>query len=434
LVVDGVMYLSVPDNVFAIDSRTGKALWHYSWMDKGGHLIGNRGLGMLGDTLYFMGPDGYLIALDAGSGKERWKRQLADSRIQYFTTVAPVIMGNHLLIGVGGDAEDLQGFLLSLDPRTGAVQWRWNTTPGKGEPGFETWPNEEAASHGGGMTWNTGTFDPELNLIYWGTGNINPVYNGHGREGKNLWGASIVALNADTGKLAWGHSVSPHDTHDWDNVETPVLLDATIDGKPRKLLAQAARNGYFTVLDRVTGKYLVATPFVPLNWSLGIDKDGTPVPDPAKEPSPTGSLTISSATNWPPPSYSPRTGLFYVNAVEGMTVYYITDDHAKPSGYAGLTHAAGTATKRYTKAIDIKTGKITWQHEGIGGGGILSTASGLVFTGGDGGLVALKDDDGTAIARFKQASVGNGPISVMQDGKQWIFVGGSNVMYAYTLP
>jgi alcohol dehydrogenase (cytochrome c) len=431
LIVGGVMYFSVPDHVFALDAKTGRELWRYSWMDKGGHLIGNRGLGMHEGRLYFMAPDDIVIALDANTGKEIWKKQIADPRVNYYTNTAPLVVGNHVIIGVGGDAVDLECFITALDPRTGAVQWRWNVTPRAGEAGIETWPNEEAAAHGGGCTWMPGTYDKSTNLLYWGTGNTNPVYNGTGRPGMNKWTGSIVALNVDTGKLAWGHSVSPHDTHDWDNVETPVLVDTTIDGQPRKLVAQASRNGVFTVLDRVTGKYLVTKPFVPLKWFKEVDKDGSPIPLPEFDPQVAGSLNITSATNWPAPSYSQKTGLFYVNATEGNTVYYITDLNKKPMGYSGVTHAAGRST-RYLKAIDVKTGDIRWQREG-GSGGILTTAGGLVFTGdGNGNIVGYRDTDGVPVWHVP-GSVTNGAVTVMLDGKQYLFVGSGSAMNAYAL-
>jgi acido-empty-quinoprotein group A len=285
LMVDGVLYFTIPDHVYALDGRTGAELWHYDWVDKGGHLIGNRGVGMYRNWLYFLAPDGWLISLDAATGKERWRKKVADEKMQYFTTGAPMVVGNHVIMGVGGDAIDVPGYLESHDPESGELQWRWNSEPAKGEPGSETWPNENAMSHGGGMTWLPGTYDPELNLLYWGTGNANPVMAGQGRAGSNLWTCSIVALNADTGKLVWYFQGSPHDTHDWDNTETPVLFDAEVDGKPRKLLAQAARNGYFFVLDRTNGANLVSKPFVDLNWSKGIDAKGQPIPDPQREDS-----------------------------------------------------------------------------------------------------------------------------------------------------
>src|SRR5437899_3044046 len=208
--------------------------------------------------------------------------------MQYFCTTSPLVVKNHIIVGVGGDAMDVPGFLDARDPETGDLQWRWNTTPRPGEAGAETWPNKDAMEHGGGMTWMPGTYDPELNLIYWGTGNPNPVYAGQGRKGSNLYTCSIVALNPDTGKMVWSFQASPHDTHDWDAVETPVLYDGEFGGQPRKLLMQASRNGYFFVLDRTTGKSLLTKPFGPVNWSKGVDKEGRPIPNTDKEPTPDG--------------------------------------------------------------------------------------------------------------------------------------------------
>ncbi len=359
LMVNGVLYFTVPDHVYAIDARTGQELWHYDWVDKGGHLVGNRGVGMYGDWLYFLAPDGWFLSLDAKTGKERWRKKVADEKMQYFTTMAPLVIGHHVMIGVGGDAIDVPGYLESRDPETGELQWRWNSEPRQGEPGAETWPNEEAMSHGGGMTWLTGTYDKELNLLYWGTGNPNPVMAGQGRKGDNLWTCSIVAINPDTGKLVWYFQGSPHDTHDWDNTETPVLFDAEIDGKPRKLLAQAARNGYFFVLDRTNGKNLVSKPYVPLNWSKGVDAKGQPIPDGRKEPTVDGSLISmygGGATNWMPPSFSPQTGLFYVNATRGFSVTYLTDTSDRPEGYGGS--GRGLWSENVLEALDYKAVRI----------------------------------------------------------------------------
>ncbi|MDQ2946855.1 MAG: PQQ-binding-like beta-propeller repeat protein, partial [Acidobacteriota bacterium] len=280
LEVNGVLYFTVPDHLWAVNARTGERLWQYTWVDKGGHLTGQRGVGMYENWLYFMGPDGWFISLNAKDGKERWRVQVADPKLQYFTTTAPMVVGNHILVGVGGDALDVPGYLEARDPETGAMQWHWNSEPRVGEPGAETWPNKGAMEHGGGMTWLPGTYDPELNLIYWGTGNPNPVYAAQGRKGTNLWTCSIVALNPDTGKLVWYFQASPHDTHDWDDVETPVLFDGVINGQKRKLLAQAARNGYFFVLDRTNGKNIVSKPFVGADWSKGVDSEGHPIPNP----------------------------------------------------------------------------------------------------------------------------------------------------------
>ena len=236
LEVNGVLYFTLPDHTWAVDARTGRELWHFKWETKGGIHIGNRGVGIYGDWLFFETPDNYLVSLNAKDGKLRWSVEIADLTQEYFSTPAPLVIRNHVIVGVGGDSLDVPGYLEARDPETGQVQWHWNTEPRPGEPGAETWPNADAMKHGGGMTWMPGTYDPELNLIYWGTGNPNPVHAGQGRHGDNLWTCSIVALNPDTGKMAWYFQSSPHDTHDWDAVQTPVLIDGAVDGQA----AQAA--------------------------------------------------------------------------------------------------------------------------------------------------------------------------------------------------
>jgi len=285
LEVNGILYFSVPEQVWAIDARTGRQVWHYHYKKSDGDHIGHRGVAMWGNWLYFETPDAHLICLDAKDGHARWDITLADVQLGYFATMAPLVVGNHVIAGVSGDATDIPGFLESVDPETGKQQWRWYTEPQPGEPGSETWPkSSDAIAHGGGMTWMTGTYDPALNLLYWGTGNPNPVLAGDARPGDNLYTCSIVALNPDTGKLAWYFQPSPHDTHDWDAVETPVLFDADFGGKPRKLLAQASRNGFFFVLDRTNGEQLLTAPFIETNWTAGIDARGRPVALKEKEP------------------------------------------------------------------------------------------------------------------------------------------------------
>lgn len=443
LLVNGILYFTIPDHVFAIDARTGEHLWQFDHEDKGGHLVGQRGVGMYGNWLYFLTPDGWFISLNAKDGKERWRKKIADEKLQYFTTMAPIIVRNHVIVGVGGDAMDVRGFLESRDPETGELQWRWWSEPEKpGDPGSETWPSKASMDHGGGMTWLPGTYDPDLNLLYWGTGNANPVFAGQSRKGANLWTASIVALNPDTGKLAWWFQASPHDTHDWDNVETPVLFDAVIDGKPRKLLAQGARCGWFFVLDRTNGKNLVSKPFAGTgNWAKGVDAKGQPIPDPAKEPKVDGSMIdmpAMGATNWPPPSYDPQTELFYLNGTEGYGMAYLYDTSEEPEGYGG--GAGGNYDPRSALfALDIRTGQIRWkhEHEGTSGGltgGVLTTAGHLLFTGDSGSLVAFDPANGKILWHQKlTSSVSNGPSTWMLNGKQYIIAGAGDTLYAFTL-
>ena len=409
LLVNGILYFTIPDHIFAINARTGEHIWQYDFVDEGGHLVGQRGVGMYKDWLYFESPDGWFISLNAKDGKERWRKKIADEKQQYFTTMAPLIVKNHIIVGVGGDAMDVRGYLEARDPETGELQWRWYTTPEKmGDPGSETWPDLDAMHHGGGMTWMPGTYDSDLNLIYWGTGNANPVFAGQSRKGANLWTACIVALNPDTGKLVWYFQPSPHDTHDWDNVETPVLFDAVINGQPRKLLAQAARAGWFFVLDRTNGKNLVSKPFAGTgNWALGVDAKGQPIPNPAKEPTVNGSMIdmpAMGATNWPPPSYSPQTELFYFNGTQGYGLAYLYDTSEKPQGYGGGAGGNFDSSSALF-AMDVRTGAIKWKHEHRGGGpgggglsgGVMTTAGRLLFTGDSGELVAFDPANGNPL-------------------------------------
>ena len=360
LLVNGILYFSSPNNVWAADVRTGHQLWHYQYPANTGSTIGNRGLGMYGNWLFFESPDSHLVSLEANTGKERWSVQIADPKLDYTSTVAPVVIGNHIILGIGGDHLDNPGFLESRDPETGVLQWKWWTTPRKGEPGMETWPDEYAAAHGTGQTWIPGTYDPELNLYYVGTGNPNPVMADKTRKGDNLYTCSIVALNPDTGKLVWYYQVSPHDVHDWDAVETPVLINGNIDGKPRKLLAQASRNGFYFLLDRTNGQHLQTAPFIDtLNWTKGLNAKGQPVPDPAKFPSTDGVLVspnTGGATNWPAPSFNPETGLLYVGSNRNYSMFYLTDTDERPEGWAGVDSVVG-GRRRITAGSRLQNGQ-----------------------------------------------------------------------------
>ena len=446
LLVNGVLYFSAPDHVWAVDARTGREIWHYFWRTRGGIHIGNRGVGMYGNWLYFLTPDNYFVSLDATTGKERWHHEIASIKREYFSTAAPIIVRNHVILGVGGDSLDVPGYLESRDPETGEVQWRWYTTPRAGEPGSETWPDEYSAAHGGGMPWVPGSYDPELNLYYFGTGNANPVLAGQSRAGDNLWTCSIVAINPDTGKMAWYFQATPHDTHDWDAAQVPILIDGIIDGKPRKLIAQANRNGHFFLLDRTNGKNVVTAPFVDtINWTKGIDRNGRPIPNPAKDASVPGTFvspTTDGATNWPPPSFDPDTGLFYVGTHEAFSVFYLTDTDPRPQGWgAAERHIASVAGS--LKAIDYKTGKVRWSHPlamnagGYGGGpmGLLSTAGGLLF-GNDGGGNFVAYDVATGKPLWHAglgANTSNGPQTFMLDGKQYVVVGAGDSLFSFAL-
>jgi len=437
LQIGGVMYISTTDNAYALDARTGRELWHFTWQSKGGIHIGNRGMAALGDTLYFETPDCHLVALAMKDGTERWHKEICDLDLFYYGSVAPVVVKNHVITGVSGDDLDIPGYVQSHDPSTGDVQWRWWVVPQKmDEPGSDTWPNEEAMKHGGGMTWQPVTYDPELNLVYVTTGNPQPVIANSNRAGANLFTASIVALNADTGKMVWYFQSSPHDTHDWDATQTAVLFDGEINGQSRKLIAQASRNGHFFVLDRTNGKAIVSSEFVKTNWARGYDAKGQPIPNPAKSPQIDGALVVPNqggAANWPSPSFSPPTGLFYVNATRGFSVYYLYDPSDNPQGWGGTDR--GGYSEQMLQAIDYKTGKIRWSHPWDAGShlGILTTAGNLLFTGGSGGLEALNATTGAPLWHSRIGNLSNGPITYELDGLQYVVAATGNSIVAFVL-
>jgi acido-empty-quinoprotein group A len=441
LEVNGVLYFTTPDNVWAVDSRTGYMIWHYNRPSQGDH-VGHRGVAMYKDRLYFGTTDAHLICLNARDGKEIWNVEIADVRFGYYISIAPLVVKDRLIIGTSGDSADVPHFIEAIDPMSGKVLWRWNTLPEPGAPGSETWPDAESLMHGGGPAWMTGTYDPDLNLIYWGTGNPHPVLAGVARAGNNLYTCSIVALNADTGKLVWYYQPSPHDTHDWDAVETPVLFDAEFRGRTRKLLAQASRNGYFFLLDRTSGEHLLTAPFVPTDWASGLDPKGQPISNKEKEPQLNGTLVQAyeeGATNWMAPSFDPETQLFYVNAQRGFTVYYLNLNASnKPEGHQGGA-SSPLWSQAYLVAIDYKTGKIRWKRdagEGEGHPGILTTAGHLLFTGDvSGNLLALDPANGRTLWHVNAGgTLGSSPMTYQLDGRQYVITGVHDVLYAWALP
>lgn len=432
ILAGGILYVTLPDYIWAVDVHTGEEIWHYQNPPNNAFHIGHRGAAIYKDTVYLTTPNCHLVALNAKSGKVRWDVVIADSNKGYWSTNAPLVIGNHVLVGVSGDFDNLPGQLKSIDADTGATQWIFYSTP---PPGV-TEPKSGGAT--GGQMWTTGTYDPELNLVYVGTGNPTPVLNGDVRPGNNPWTCSIVALNPDTGKLVWGFQASPHDVHDWDANEVPVLADADFAGQPRKLLMQASRNGYFFVLDRTNGKSLLTAPFATVNWAKGIDAEGHPIPDPAKFPSRSGVLVApneSGATNFRPPSFDPTTGLFIVSAQDGYGIYFFKPvDGAY--GWAGADY--GVAGKAFLRAIDYRTGKIVWNHaigDGAGTAGVLTTESGLTFSGDvPGNIMALRTSDGTTLWHQSIGRMGNAPITYMLDGRQYVVAGGGSSLYAFALP
>ena len=343
--VDGKLYAASPNNVFAIDARDGAVLWHNYWKSRGGTTTGTRGPGMLGNLIYFTQHDDWVLAIDARNGKEVWRHEVAPFDQQYFSSIAPMPIKGHLLVGTGNDL-DAPAFLKSLDPRTGAVRWILYSTPQKeGDPGLETWASLDAAKHGNGATWIPGAYDPETNLYMYGTGNPTPSYTQGRGEGDNLFTSSLLAVDVDTGKMKWYFQTSPHDTHDWDSTQTPAIVDAPFNGRTRKLVMTATRNGYFFVLDRTTGAHLVTSKLGLTNvWAQGLDAKGQPKRNPHKDAQVAGTLVNGSVLNYPPPTFSPDTGLFYINENNGLSVSYLMEPDPRGSmGLGGISGGGGVS-------------------------------------------------------------------------------------------
>jgi alcohol dehydrogenase (cytochrome c) len=447
LQVNGILYVSAPDNAWAVDARTGTVLWHYFWKTRGGTHIGNRGMAMVGDWVFFETPDDYLISLDAKTGKERWHKEIADFNQEYFSTAAPIAIGNHLIVGTGDDL-DSPGFLQSFDPATGDLQWKFYTVPMKeGDPGLDTWKNLDAARHGGAQTWMPGSYDPETHLYVFPTGNPTPAYTSETRgDGDNLYTCSLIALNVDTGKMSWYFQTSPHDTHDWDSTQSPVFVDAVFNGKPRKLVLQAARNGYFFVVDRTTGEHLLTSKYAEsANWASGIDKRGEPVRDPAKDSIPAGALVSpdnGGSTNWPPPTFDPDTGLFYVQLREIYAMYYLTESNPRlVTGLGGKEEDPVGSFGTSIVAIDYKTGKTAWKYRFPGGSsspigitGMLTTAGKLLFSSDmTGNLVAYDPTKGTPLWHARLGAISNAPETYMLDGQQYVLVAVGTSLFSFKL-
>jgi alcohol dehydrogenase (cytochrome c) len=432
ILVNGVIYVTTPDNLWAVDARSGRQIWRYAYPANDGFHIGHRGVAVHNDLVYLTTPDAHLLALDARNGDVKWNVTIADAKKGYWSTNAPLVVRDHLIVGVSGDFDNLPGILKSFDPATGKLQWTFYSTP----------PPETANSVSGGATggqmWMTGTYDPDLNLVYVGTGNPTPVLNGPVRPGDNRWTCSIIAINPDTGALVWGFQASPHDTHDWDAAEVPVLVDADFGGARRKLLLQASRNGYYFVLDRTNGKNLLTTTFAAANWAKGVDAEGRPIPLEDKEPARDGRLVApdeSGGTNYRSPSFDPATGLLVVSASDAYGIYFFKAEHGK-YGWAGADYTVHQ--RGVLRALDYRTGTPRWQHDlsgGAGAAGVLTTAAGLTFTGDSANsAMALRTSDGSTLWHSGIGRVGNSPITYELDGRQYVVFGGGSALYSFALP
>ena len=446
VVVEGVMYVTSVNEAYALDARSGREIWHYKRPRTKG-LAGdaasgiNRGVAVLGDRVFLVTDHAHLIALHRFTGQLIWDVEMADYRRNYGATGAPLVVNDLVISGISGGDEGARGFLDAYKASTGERVWRFWTIPARGEPGAETWVGR-ALEHGCGTTWLTGTFDTETGLLYWPTGNPCPDYNGDERKGDNLYTDSVVALDPATGKLRWHYQFTPHDVHDWDATEPPVLVNAG----DRKLLLQANRNGFFYVLDRVTGKVSLAEPFVKkLTWASGIGADGRPVLLPGNEPTAEGQRTcpsVAGAANWTSTAFSPKTGWYYFFAHESCTIYSKNDEwwEAGKSFYGGGTRrAAGDGGAKFLKAVDIRTGKAAWEIPDIGGGilgsGLMVTAGGLVFYGdGRGAFVAADAADGKLLWHFNTGQNWRaGPMTYLADGVQHVAIAAGSTIVSFAL-
>ena len=452
LVVDGVMYtIQSPNDVIALDAATGKTIWTY--MHKPDPAARNccgrltRGLAILGDKLFLATLDARMIAIDAKTGKEIWNTEAADPKQGYAFTHAPLVVKDKVIAGTAGGEYGVRGFIAAWDVNTGKEVWRFNTVPGPGEPGHETWSGD-SWMHGGAPVWVTGSYDADLNLTYWGTGNPGPDWDGAARLGDNLYSCSVIALNPDTGKLQWYYQFSPHNEFDWDATQTPVLAEIEWQGRTRKVMLWANRNGYFYVIDRITGEFMKGQPFVKTNWATGFDPKGRPIPAPGIVPTKEGTLVYpgnQGGTNWYPPSYSPTTGLFYIPTWENSSTIYIKGEEP-PEFHEGQTFAGlfprpgarGEDAYGAVRAIDPKTGEKKWdyrQNAVSTEAGILTTASNVLFSGSrDGSFYALDARDGKLLWQTNLGpSVAAGPMTYMVNGKQHVSIQVGSALFTFGL-
>jgi alcohol dehydrogenase (cytochrome c) len=464
IVVDGVMYVTQrPNDVLAVDAKTGRVFWQYRYNVSPDARVccgaNNRGVGILGDTLYMGTLDAHLVAIDRTTGRSLWDVTVGDPKLGYSITMAPLVIKDKVLVGSGGGEYGIRGFIAAFDAKTGKELWRVYTIPAPGEKGNETWSGDSWKS-GGASVWVTPSYDPALNLTYWGVGNPGPDFNPAQRMGDNLYTDSVLALDPDTGALKWYFQFSPHDPYDYDSVQIGVLADLNWKGTPTKAILWGNRNGFFYVLDRTNGRFLSAAPFVKVNWASGIDDKGRPIPTPQADGLPTWP-GVQGGTNWYSPSYSPRTGLFYLSAWDGYASIFKPESSEYVPGrnflgggaipYAGVQGAPGVRVGRATPintwtdaagngaviAIDPLTGQKKWTFKqfDVTDSGNLTTATDLLFTGGrEGYFYAL---DARTGAELWKASLGgqiaNGPITYAVDGKQYVAVISGNSLITFAL-
>ncbi len=450
VVIRGVMYVTSANDVFALDARTGRVVWHHQRPVSAGLLDDaaahkNRGVAVWEHSVYVETDDAHLLSLDARSGNLLWDVAYADKVKHYGATSAPLVVKGAVIVGTSGGDSGVRGFVASYDAASGKPNWRLWTIPGPGEFGSSSWPGDSYL-HGGATTWMPGTYDPELDTLYWTTSNAAPDFVGDSRPGDDLYTSCVLAIDPTTGKLKWHFQFTPHDLYDYDANETPVLVDTEENGAVRHLLVQANRNGFFYVLDRASGKFLRATPFVEkLNWAQGVDASGRPLLS-GRIPTREGTLIcpgINGATNWFSPSYNPNTRLFYVMALENCNLFFASARRFVP----GETYY-DTGTKlppeehqqKILLALSMEDGKTVWRYpqlgEGDSWGGTLTTAGGLVFFADDAGsLEAVEATTGRALWHFSTGQrISASPMTYAVDGVQYVALSAGSDVFSFALP
>ncbi len=447
LVMNGVMYITASSNhAFALDLRTGSPIWHYSRTPPKpldlccGEV--NRGFAAIGKRLFKVNIEDTLLALDIDTGKPLWETLLGDYRKGYSGTLAPLVVKNKILVGTGGAEFGTRGFVDAYAPETGERLWRFYTVPEANEPAAQTWGKKETLRVGG-STWITGTYDPELNLTYWGTGNPGPDMDGDVRPGDNLYTCSMIALDPDTGKLKWHFQFTPHDTHDWDAVADPVLVDLTIGGRAVKAVIQANRNGYFYALDRTNGKFLFAKPYTEINWSTGIGADGRPKLVAGLDPSEAGTKVcpgLPGGHNWQATAYSPLTKLYYFSSTDGCQNFYKNPGEFVEGAWyqlSGTEDVKSAPSKGSVIAMDPATGDIKWRYPMMRNpaGGLLATAGGLAWIGDHAGnLIAFDGRTGKVLWRFQTgAAITAPPVTYTFEGRQYLAVAAGGTIITFGL-
>jgi alcohol dehydrogenase (cytochrome c) len=443
LVYDGIMYVTNTNEIRALDATNGRLIW--SWTDTRSKKEGvNRGAALLGDRVYFVTADVHCVALDRRNGALLWQKKYGNIEDGLYASAAPLAVKDRILVGVAGGDTGIRGYVSALSAATGEELWRTYTIPAKGEKGSETWG--KLIDYGGGGTWLSGTYDPETNTLFWPTGNTWPDFYGGDREGDNLYTSSLLALDADTGKMKWYFQFTPHDTHDWDAQAWPVLVEIPWQGKMRKVVLHANRNGFFYVLDRTTGEFLRATKLVDkLDWATGIDAKGRPMVVPGKDPTPAGNRIcpgVRGATNWMSPTFDPGTGWISIVTLDQCDIFTSSSKEAEPKkNFSG--GGAGPKPKDvgqfFLRTFDPKTGEKKWEYPMTGPAeswaGTVSTATGVVFVGDDDGqLVALDSRTGKHLWHF---NMGEGtfasPITYAVNGKQYVAIASSSAIYSFGL-